>query len=205
MSNNLNINTSNLGFAASGNNMMLKQAVVYLDFHDGNGQLALGYIEKEISIKATTQYVSFKTGIPETEVRRDMISQEFTVEAKLKQFQKEVIALALQRYLDESDETYDRVIIGSSVPSPVFPSCVIKCWDVSGVSKDLYIRKLQITAEDVEIMLGGGDYAGIPFKGTALVDSAPLTTNPTWPYNPAMATQDNIAFWQFPKDSSSGS
>jgi len=205
MSNNLNINTANIGYAASGNNMMLKQAVLYLDFHDGNGLLPVGYTDSEVTTKMSQQFAEFKTDIPKTLVRRDIIDQDLTVEIRLKQFQKELVALALQRRVDESDTNYDRVIIGTSVPAPVFPSAVLKGRDVSDRSVDLYIRKFQVSTEDWEVVLGGDDYAGYMLSGRAVKDDAPLTTNPTWPYNPALASQDNIAFWAFPKDTSSGS
>lgn len=203
MPNNLNIDTTNFG--NDDNFMFVYDPAVYLDFHDGEDLLGLGYLEAEKVWRQTVEYAVFKTGIPKTEVRRDIIDQEFVIEATLKQFQKETLALVSQRRVDESDATWDRVIMGQVAPSPIFPSCVLIGQTVDGRELRLYIRRLQITAEDLEITLGGDAHADVPFKGTAQIDSAPLTTNPTWPYNASYATQDNIAFWAWPAASSSTS
>lgn len=195
--NNLNIETTQFG-----NNddfMFLYDPALYVNFHDGEGDLGLGYLEVEKTWRQTQEYAIFKTGIPKTEIRRDIIDQTFEIEAMLKQLQPETIALVSQRRYDNTDQNWNRVIMGSDVPSPVFPSCILIGQNVDGNELRLYIRKLQITSEDLEIILGGDDYASVPFKGTAQKDDAPLTTNPTWPYNPAYANQDNIAFWAWPQ------
>lgn len=195
--NTLNINTGN--FALNDNYMFLHDPAMYVDFHDGVGQLPLGYMDKEKTFKQVVQYATFKTGIPETEIRRDIISQEFPFEGALKQLQAETIALLSQRYVDYSDPDWDRVIIGTEVPAPLFPSVVLIGKNVNERELRLYIRRMQITAEDFQVVLGGTDYASIPFRGFAQKDPDPLTTNPTWMFNPAKAQQDNIAFWAFAK------
>ena len=197
MSNTLNIETANFGNNA--HYMFLYDPAVYLNFNDGQGDVGLGYLEVEKKWKQTVEYAIFKTGIPKTEVRRDMIDQEFTIEATLKQLQPETIALLSQRTYNSTDATWNRVIMGTDVPTPVTPACILVGQNVNGQELRLYIRKLQITAEDLEIVLGGDDYASVPFKGTAQKDSNPLTTNPTWPYDPSYANEDNIAFWAWPK------
>jgi hypothetical protein len=63
----------------------------------------------------------------------------------------------------------------------------------------LWIRRLQITAEDFELTLGGDDYATVPFVGIAQKDEDPLTTNPDWPYNATYGEQDSVAFFSWPK------
>jgi len=203
MSNSLNITTGNFGNDAD--KFFLYSPALYINLHDGSGDLGLGYLESEFSFKSKQTYAMFKTGIPKTEVRRDMIEQEFTLEGVLMQIQPETLSLIMQRWYDSDDATYDRVIIGSVLPTPLYPSVILVGQDVSGDEVRLYIRKLMITPEDLEIKLGGDDYSRIPFKGTAVVDDAPLTTNPTWPYNSTYGTQDNIAFWAFAKSFSSTS
>jgi hypothetical protein len=197
MANSLNIDTSKFGF--DDNYMFLHDPAMYIDLHDGAGLLSLGYLEAEKTWRQTVEYAMFKTNIPKTEIRRDIISQEFTIEGTLKQLQPETMALIMQRRYDDTDASWNRVIIGSEVPAAVFPSCVLIGKTVDGNELRLYIRRLQITAEDLEILLGGDDYAGLPFKGTAQKDTAPLTTNADWPYNPSYADQDNIAFWAWPR------
>ena len=203
MANSLNIVTGNFGNDAD--KFFLYSPALYIDLHDDSDAVGLGYLQSEISFKQKIEYASFKTGIPKTEVRRDIIDQEFTIEGTLMQIQPETIALVLQRMYDDSDSTYNRVIIGSVAPTPIYPSVILVGQAVSGIELRLYIRRLQITAEDLEIKLGGDDYSSIPFKGTAQVDSDPQTTNPTWPYSETYSTQDNIAFWAWPKSFSSTS
>lgn len=195
--NNLNIETTQFG--NNDDYMFLYDPALYVDFHDGEGLLGLGYLEVEKTLRQTQEYAVFKTGIPKTEIRRDILDQSFELEAMLKQLQPETIALVAQRRYDNTDQTWNRVIMGSQVPSPVFPSCVLIGQTVNGSELRFYIRRFQITAEDLEVVLGGDDYASVPFKGIAQKDDAPLTTNPDWPYNPAYANQDNIAFWAWPQ------
>jgi hypothetical protein len=201
MANNLNITTANFGNDAD--KFFLYSPAMYIDLHDGAGLVGLGYLQSELSFKQKIEYAMFKTGIPKTEVRRDIIDQEFTLEGTLMQIQPETLALIMQRWYDETDSTYNRVIIGSVAPTPVYPSVVLIGQMVNQEELRLYIRRLQITAEDLEIKLGGDNYSSLPFKGTAQVDSAPLTTNSDWAYTAAKGTQDNIAFWAVAKSFSS--
>lgn len=201
MANSLNIDTTKFGY--NDEYMFLHDPALYLDFHDGTGTHALGYLDAQKTWKQTMEYAVFKTGIPETEVRRDLISQEFTLEGTLKQLQPETLALVMQRRYDDSDDQWRRVIIGTEVPAAIFPSAILIGKNVSGNELRLYIRRLQIVSEDIEILLGGTEYAGVRFKGIAQKDATPNITNPTWPYNPAYANQDNIAFWAWPKASTS--
>lgn len=203
MSNALNITTTNFGNDSE--KFFLDSPALYIDLHDGNGLMGLGYLQSELSFKQTVEYAMFKTGIPKTEVRRDVINQEFTLEGVLMQIQPETMALVMQRRFDDDDATYDRVIMGSTVPTPLYPSVVLIGTATNGDELRLYIRRLQITSEDLEIKLGGDDYSSLPFKGTAQVDDDPTTTNPTWAYNTTYGTQDNIAFWAWPKSFSSTS
>lgn len=203
MANNLNIVTTNFGDDSE--KFFLYSPAMYIDLHDGNGLNGLGYLQSELSFKQKISYAMFKTGIPKTEVRRDIIEQEFTLEGVLMQIQPETMALVMQRRYDDSDDVYDRVIMGSVAPSPLYPSVVLIGQMVSGIEMRLYIRRLQITAEDLEVKLGGDNYSSLPFKGTAQIDSAPLTTNADWPYTASYGTQDNIAFWAWPKSFSSTS
>lgn len=203
MSNSLNITTGNFGNDAD--KFFLYSPALYINLHDGSGDLGLGYLESEFSFKAKQTFAMFKTGIPKTEVRRDMIEQEFTLEGVVMQVQPETLALIMQRRYDSDDATYDRVMIGSILPTMLYPSVILVGQNVSGDEVRLYIRKLMMAVEDLDVKLGGDDYSRIPFKGTAVVDDAPLTTNPTWPYNATYGTQDNIAFWAFAKSLSSTS
>lgn len=203
MSNSLNIVTGNFG--KDEDKFFLNSPAMYIDLHDGNGLVGLGYLQSEFTFRQKVEYVSFKTGIPKSEVRRDLIDQEFTLEGTLMQIQPETMALVMQRWYDSDDKTYDRVIIGTTSPTPLYPSVVLIGQMVSKIELRLYIRRLQITSEDLEIKLGGDNYSSLPFKGTAQRDPDPLTTNPDWPYNPTYGTQDNIAFWAWPKSFSSTS
>ncbi len=203
MANSLNITTTKFG--NDDDYMFLHDPAMYLDFHDGTGMHALGYMDSQKSWKQTMEYAVFKTGIPTTEIRRDLISQEFSLEGNLKQLQPETLALIMQRRYDNSDGDWERVMIGTDVPAAIFPSCVLIGKNVNGKELRLYIRRLQIVAEDIEILLGGNEYASIAFKGLAQRDLEPLVTNPDWPHNPLYANQDNIAFWAWAKVASTGS
>jgi hypothetical protein len=197
MANSLNITTANFGNDAD--KFFLYSPAVYIDLHDGGGLVGLGYVESELSFKAKNTFASFKTGIPKTEIRRDIIDQEFRFECVLKQIQPETLALIMQRRYNTYDSTYNRVIIGTVTPTPVYPSVVLIGQNVKADEVRLYIRRLQITAEDLDIKLGGDDYTSLPFAGTAQKDEDPLGTNADWAYDPSYSTQDNIAFWAFPK------
>jgi len=197
MANSLNIDTTKFG--NDDNYMFLSDPALFVDFHDGNGLVGLGYLEAEKTWKQTAEYAIFKTGIPKTEVRRDLINQEFSIEAMLKQIQPETIALVSQRRYDDTDVDWKRVIIGTDVPAAVFPSCVLIGKTVDDKELRLYIRRLQITSEDMEMVLGGDEHAGVAFKGTAQKDPDPIVTNADWPFNVNYADQDNIAFWAWPK------
>lgn len=201
MSNTLNINASNFG--NNSDKFFLYSPALYIDLHDGDGLNGLGYLESELAWKSKVEYAVFKTGIPKSEVRRDIIDQEFRLEGTLKQIQPETMALVMQRRYDDDDTTYNRVMIGAHAPTPLYPSIVLIGQTVDGVELRLYIRRLQITAETLDIMLGGDNYSSLPFAGIAQVDDDPLTTNPLWAYNSTYGTQDNIAFWAWPKTSSS--
>ena len=196
MANNLNITTTNFG--NNTNYMFLHDPALYLDFHDSAGLVGLGYLEAEKIWRQKVTYATFKTGIPKTEIARDIIDQEFTIEAKLKQLQPETIALLSQRRFDDSDASWDRVIIGHEAPAAVYPSCILIGKTRNARELRLYIRRLQITAEDFELILGGDNYATVAFKGTAQKDETPLTTNPDWPYNASYAEQDSVAFFAWP-------
>ena len=201
MANSLNIDPTKFG--ADDNYMFLHDPALYIDFHDGTGQVSLGYLEAEKTWRQTVEYAVFKTGIPKSEIRRDIINQEFQIEGTLKQLQPETMALIMQRRYDDTDTTWRRVIIGSEVPPALFPSCVLIGKTVDGNELRLYVRRLQITGEDLEILLGGDNYASVPFKGYAQKDPTPLVSNPLWSYNPTYANQDNIAFWAWPKEAAS--
>ena len=195
----MSLNIDSTKFGNDSNYFFLHDPAMYLNFHDGEGDVGLGYLSAEKTIRQTQEYAIFKTGIPKSEIRRDIIDQEFVLEGMIKQLQPETLALVMQRRYDDSDSTWRRVIVGTEVPAAIFPSCTLVGKTVDANELRLYIRKLQITAEDLEIILGGDDYASIPFRGTAQKDETPLTTNPTWPYNANYADQDNIAFWAWPK------
>jgi hypothetical protein len=200
MSNTLNIDSTLFG--NDSNKFFLYSPAMYINLHDGNGTNGLGYLESELSFKAKITPVNFKTGIPKTEIRRDIIDQEFTLEGVLKQLQLETIGLLLQRRYDTSDGTYARIMMGTEIPTPVYPSVILIGQTVDGVELRLYIRKLLVMPEDLDIKMGGDTYSSLPFKGTVQKDDAPTTTNPTWPYNASYANQDNMAFWAVPKTSS---
>ena len=200
MSNNLNIDVENL--VNNSKYMFLYDPIMYIDIEPPSTLRVLGYMEKEKSIIFENEYATFETGIPASEVRRDIIRQTLRVEGMLKQFQKETLALVMQRRIDSDDALVDRVIVGTQVPAAIFPSAVLIGQNVDGDELRLYIRRLQITAETLEIAVGADDYSSIPFVGTAQKDETPLVTQPDWEYNATYAKEDNIAFWQFPKTSS---
>ena len=193
MSNGLNITTTNFGNDSE--KFFLYSPALYVDRH-GTDCWAWG-IYRRVELKACR--CMFKRD-SQTEVKLNRRSVSV-----LMQIQPETMALVTQRRFDDSDEEFDRVIMGSVAPSPIYPSVVLIGQMVSGEELRLYIRRLQITQEDLEIKLGGDDYSNLPFSGTAQVDDAPLTTNPDWPYNSTYGTQDNIAFWAWPKSFSSTS
>ena len=197
MANTLNISTENFG--NEDDYFFLWDPALFLDFHDGNGLLGLGYMEAEKTLRMIVEYAKFQTGIPKTEIRRDVLTQEISLEGILKQVQPETVALISQRRFDDTDPVWNRVIAGTEMPVPLYPSCVLVGQTVNGQEVRFYIRRFQITSEELEIVLGGDDYASLPFRGTAQKDEVPLTTNPLWPYNAAYANQDNIAFWTWPK------
>jgi hypothetical protein len=197
MANDLNIETNNFGNNV--NYMFLHDPALFLDFHDGNGLLGIGYLEAEKIWRQKVTYAVFKSGIPKTEIARDIIDQEFTLEATLKQLQAETIALVSQRRYDDSDDNWNRVIFGHEAPPAVYPSAVLIGKNKNGREMRLWIRRLQITAEDLELTFGGDNYASVPFNGMAQKDEDPQTTNPDWPYNPTYGDQDSIAFFSWPK------
>jgi hypothetical protein len=121
---------------------------------------------------------------------------------KIRQIQPEVIALLAQRYCTSTgSETYDgkqwtRVCIGSEVPEPIYVSCVLIGKNVNKKELRLFIRKLMITSEDFEVLLGGDKYGSIKFKGIALKDDDPETHNSEWPYDDSVSDcYDDIAFF----------
>lgn len=195
------INITPANFGNSVNKLLLSSPDVWLDFHEGTGLVRVGYLEAAKTWRANIQWAVFKTGIPKTEVARDVIEQTFELEGNLKQFQPEALAWVYNRRYDESDGTYNRVLFGTTLPTLETPSCVLIGATKDGEEMRLYIRKFQMGTETVESIFGGDDYTNIPFKGTAIKDEAPLTTNPTWPYNASYGTQDNIAFFAWPKAS----
>ena len=103
MANNLNIDTSKFG--NDDNYFFLHDPVLYLDFHDGNGEKGLGYLDAEKTLRQAQEYAKFQTGIPKQEIRRDIISQELTFEGTLKQLQPETLALIMQRRYSSTDLT----------------------------------------------------------------------------------------------------
>jgi hypothetical protein len=195
--NNLNIEINNFG--NDNDYYFLDDPFMYLKFSPTGDLKLLGRMQAEKSLKVVQEFAMHKTGIPKTEQVRTLIDQEITLEGTVMQWQPEIVALISQRRFDDSDLTYRRVIFGASVPSIVTPSCVLAGETVSGKTLSIYIRKLRIATEEIDFLMGGDEHSGMAFKGVALVDEAPLTTNPTWPYNSNYATQDNIMFFAWLK------
>ena len=192
MANALNIDFAN--FSLNDLKMFLYDPAVYIrEWGTDDTLVPIGYMEREKSFKASVKYAEFKTGIPENLIRKDVISQEFIFEGKLKQFNPDSLALVMQRTIDTVTASgYSRILIGSETPSPVFLSMVLIGQTVDGKELRLYIRKLQVSSEDVEVMLGSDKYADLQFKGTALKDANPLVSNPDWDFVSKLIIEDGV-------------
>ena len=141
----------------------------------------LGYMEMEKTWSQKLEYAVFKTGIPSQTIRKDVVSQEFTLEGNLKQIQPETVALLAQRKIVEGTG-FKRVVMGTKVPPILNLAVALVTQTVDGKEVRLCIRNAQVTAEDLSIALGATEYASLPFKIEALRDEDPLGNNPDWEY-----------------------
>ncbi len=183
MPNDYNVTMTNL--AKDDNKFFLFDPAVYvkLQGEEDTSLEPLGYMEVQKAFKGKVSYAKFSEGIPKTEIRRDPIEQEFSFEGKLKQIQKETLALIMRRRVDTTTgDDWDRVIIGTNLPPQLFLCLVLIGQTVDGEEVRLYIRRFQIAAEDLEVALGADDYASIPFSGIATKDEHPLVNNPDWDF-----------------------
>jgi hypothetical protein len=196
MANHLNIDFTELG-NNSGKFWIHDPLIQVREFGTSTGMYSLGYLEKEKAISLSREYATFATGVPENEIRSDLIKESMSINTKLKQFQPDVLALVLQQTLDNSDPTKIRLVGGSKVPAPVFISVKMVGMTADGEQLNLYFRKVQLKPTDFELSWSGGEYASIPFTGQVLVDDDPETGNPDWAYSETLGLEDNKYFWEF--------
>ncbi len=204
MANDLGITPANFG--EDSDKLFLHDPVVYIkileDTTDTNWH-ALGILKVEKTWAQKLEYATLQTGIPRQTIRKDVVSQEFSLEGAIRQFQPDTVALLSQRkIIDETSST--RVAMGSGAPPPLFCAVELLTKTVDGKVVKLRIRRAQITAEDFQIEMGGSEHAEIPFKLEALKDSDPSDNNSEWDYDgwetitgdttSSDATIDSIAF-----------
>ncbi len=180
--NDLNITAANFG--KNDNKQFLHDPAAYVkilgDATDINFH-CLGYMEMEKTWSQKLEYAVSKTGIPSQTIRKDVVSQEFTLEGNLKQIQPETVALLAQRKVVEGTG-FKRVVMGTKVPPIIHLAVALVTQTVDGKEVRLCIRNAQVTAEDLSIALGATEYASLPFKIEALRDEDPLGNNPDWEY-----------------------
>ena len=181
MENSLNIAPENFGFDRE--KMYLDDPAVYIKLLGGGDDIfrPLGYMEMEKNWAQALEYAEFKNGIPSQTIRKDVISQSFTLDGNLKQLQPETVALLSNRKIVEGDGC-KRVIMGTKLPSVLFCSIELVTQTLDGKEVRLRIRYAQITAEDFSIAMGGTEHASFPFKIEALKDDDPILHNPDWDY-----------------------
>ncbi len=183
MANDLNITPANFG--EDSGKLFLHDPVVYLKFIDDttdNNWHALGILKVEKAWSQKVEYATLQTGIPRQTIRKDVVSQEFSLEGAVRQLQPETVALLSQRKVIEETGS-KRVAMGSGAPPAVFCAVELLTKTVDGKVVKLRIRRAQITAEDFSVEMGGSEHAEIPFKLEALKDPDPSDNNSEWDYD----------------------
>jgi len=160
----------------------------------------LSYCALGKSWKQKIDYAILETGIPKTEVRRDAVKQEITLEASLYQIQKEVLALVMQRKIKSTTDSYDGktfhgLMIGEELPAVTYISIQIVGKTVDGNNFIIFIRKARLTSEDFEFAMGGDKDTEIKCKIILMPDGDPATNNIEWEYDTGNPTFDNIAYF----------
>jgi len=148
-----------------------------------------GYVNYQKSFKSKSDYAILEAGIPKTEIRRDAVKQENTLEGSIYQLQPEVMAILAQRLYDDtpfeypatSGKWYTRLMFGSELPAIQYYSAILKGKTVDKKAVYLMLRKCMFAAEDYELQLGSDKHAEIKFKIFCMIDSLPYFHNSEWP------------------------
>lgn len=180
--------------------MFLDDPAMYIKIHGSKKWHLFGYMEREKTWSPQVTYASFSTGIPATEVRRDVITQSFEFTGMMKQIQPETLAIIQNRLVITEANGQKRIAYGSEVSPFIYLSVDLIGKNVNGQAVRLRIRRLQMSAEEVEMTFGGDEHTGVEFTGIAQIDETPATTNPEWEYvgdSSVDAKKDNIAFMLF--------
>lgn len=145
----------------------------------------LGYMEDEKPLKIKREYVTMERGVPRQTIRKDLVKQTISLEGTLNQIQKEHLALALGLRIDGSTGTaWDRILIGSEIPPVVYVSLILEGKLVDDTNVAVFLRKVQFTSEDVELMFGSTDkHTGVKISCECLKDEHPLSNNPDWDFS----------------------
>lgn len=188
MSNVLNITLSN--FVKNKNLCFIGEVLVYIKEQQSAGSSSadtatvrpLGIMNDEKPLKIKKEYATLKRGVPRKTLRRDLLEETTTLEGTLNQIQKETLALVLNKEIDTTTGATDRILLGSDVPANVYWSVILEGVLNTGDPLAIFLRNVQFTAEDVELMFGADDYSGIAFIAECLADEHPLDTNPDWDF-----------------------
>jgi hypothetical protein len=183
MSNSLNITASNFNFDSS--KRFLGDVTVSIAIIDDQTKAAgdfhsIGYCDPEKTFSSKRDYAEFVAGMPETVIAKDVTKITNTFKAKLKQFQAETFALVCGAYLDTTG-TDKRVVFGTEIPAPLNCSMILSGKTKDGKAMELYIRKLQIAPETIDLAIGSKEYGTLNFEAAIVPDENPLVTNWSWP------------------------
>jgi hypothetical protein len=196
MANHLNIDFTN-GFGNDKDYYFIDDPIVYVrEAGATTDPVAIGYtkIGKNFSVK--TERAKVYCGIPQSLVRNDPIKQDVEFSCDLYQFSPENFALALNRTIDTSTGSVTRVVIGSNIPNALDFNVAVIGRDVEGKYVGIYIRRLNVSADDVTLALGATEHGAIALKGACMIDENPAVNSYQWEYD-ATVDNDDIAFIKF--------
>jgi hypothetical protein len=130
----------------------------------------LGYMDGEKTISVSQEFAKFVEGIPQTKVRSDLIGQTIQIQGMLKQWDADVLGLALNNETELSSGSYSYAFGGTEPGTQTVSGYYLKSKRVDGKEIYFVIRKGRIMTEDVSIVNGNQDYTSLPITIEAELD-----------------------------------
>jgi hypothetical protein len=164
-----------MAFALNKNEFLLEE----MDLYKGTVSAAddtlsedtlLGYMDGEKKINVSDEFAEFFTGVPQVKVRSDLTKRKIVIEGNLKQFNPDVLELALNGE-KTSDGSDSHVFLGSQPSVAETSGFWLKGRRVDGKTVCFVVRKGRIITDSIDITTGNNEYSSIPVKIEAEVDT----------------------------------
>lgn len=183
MSNSLNITSA---FVDSANQAMHGNITVSLAIIDSTTKQAgtfypIGSFKPDGNMfKCDLEFADLFVNVPQVLAHRACTKRTYKFEADLVNIAIENLALLLNAEIDDSDVTYKRLLLGSSIPERLEASMILAGFTEDGKEFNIYCRKVIWTPDSVELAVGGLEFTSIKFAVDLIQDNLPFETNFAW-------------------------